>query len=108
MIPAASLGVCVYGVVRAVLTVEKVYRTISGGCDRQFCYYTQAENYQAFRQREVRECTVQLLSGWVVARSFLKKTLRMRIYRIPNKESGSSPWRCAIFYRNSCCEYYYY
>lgn len=72
MIPRAWLGVS--GVVREVLTVGKDYSTTNGGCDTQFCYYTQNENYQALRQPAVSDCTVQMLSGRVVAtRHSLKK-----------------------------------
>jgi hypothetical protein len=39
-------------------------RTAVGMSDRQFCHYTQTAN---IKYRFVSECTVRMLSGWVVA-----------------------------------------
>jgi len=60
--------------------------TAIGGRDRRFCSCTQNENIQHFAYRVVSDGTVQLLSGWVVARLIRHNVLRMRICRIPNRD----------------------
>jgi hypothetical protein len=54
-------------------------------------YFTRNENIKHFQQqRVVSECTVWMLSGWVVATR--EETLRLRIYRTPRSNQSPRLW----------------